>query len=62
MRAFFPCPDCGKPSKVAETIKHVSDDKRDWKYRRYHCAGGHTFSTAERVYKPVQGRKPVIDD
>jgi len=58
LRAFFPCPDCGRPSKLAESIKRVSEDIGDWKYRRYTCASGHKFSTAEQVYKAVQNRKP----
>lgn len=60
MRAFFLCPECGKPSKCAETIKRIGDDGRDWKYRRYYCSGGHSFSTAEQVYEAVRGRKPDL--
>lgn len=37
------------------------DDGRNWKYRRYYCAGGHTFSTAEQVYEAIRGRKPDLD-
>lgn len=38
----------------------MSEDVGDWKYRRYTCASGHKFATAEQVYKAVQGRKPKL--
>lgn len=55
--AFFPCPECGKLSKCLEVRKRTSSEGT-WKYRRYECSSEHKFSTAEQVYKPVQGRQP----
>ena len=54
--AFFSCPECGKLAKCLEVRKRTSDEGT-WKYRRYECAGGHKFSTAEHVYQPVRGHK-----
>lgn len=53
--AYFACPDCQKLSKVTETRQ-----RNGWKYRRYTCPKGHSFSTREQAYTPVPGGADFI--
>jgi transcription elongation factor Elf1 len=53
--AYFACPDCNKLSKVTETRQ-----RNGWKYRRYTCPKGHSFSTREQAYTPVPGGADFI--
>lgn len=62
MKPFFGCPECGRAAKCFGTIPRLAEDDSYWKYRRYECASGHRFSTAEQVYEPVQGRKLKLSE
>ena len=53
--AYFACPDCNRLSKVTETRQ-----RNGWKYRRYTCPKGHSFSTREQAYTPVPGGADFI--
>lgn len=53
--AYFACPDCQKLSKVTETRQ-----RNGWKYRRYTCPKGHSFSTREQAYTTFPGGADFI--
>ena len=53
--AYFPCPDCGRMSKVTET-----KPRKGWKYRHYTCPQGHSFSTREEAYQAFPGGADFI--
>ena len=53
--AYFACPDCQKLSKVTETRQ-----RNGWKYRRYTCPKGHSFSTREQAYTAFPGGADFI--